>query len=94
MTLMDTEPSIAMKKSRDGEFDPVVARFEALCRQRSIGRDGMTYARLVLGCAAVGIRVALEDHLDGEVSPEALRSTLHRTFEQIRNGMAVPLPDL
>lgn len=93
MTLMDTEPSIAMKKSRDGGIDPIVARFEALCEQRSIGPGGLTYARLVLGCAAVGIRVALEDHLDGEVAPEALRATLQRTFEQIRTGMAAPLPD-
>ncbi len=90
MTLMDTEPSIAMKKS-GGDVDEVVAQFEEVCRSRSIGPHGLGYTRLVLGCAAVGVRVALENHVDSAPSRSQLRLTLQHTFDQIRSGLGAPI---
>lgn len=93
MTLMDTEPSVAMKKNGDDvDGDAVVARFEELCRKRSIDSAGVGYTRLVLGCAAVGVRVALESHVDVMPSRAELRITLQHTFDQIRSGLGTPLP--
>lgn len=93
MTVMDTEPAIAMKKhAADGESDPLTARFEALCERRAVGPDGVVHARLVLGCAAVCIRVALEAQLEKESSRDELRETLQGTFDQIRNGLGASVP--